>query len=576
MHFDKNQYTLSHLTATDAFGRTFPVISDYKKDRYVGIFYFLCHTGEWPIIRNMTELLETDFDEIFDLNSKKHPNWCQFYFNEPLYGYYASRDPWVMRKHIEQFIMAGIDYLAMDFTNNRIFEEELFQLMDLLLEYRAAGWNAPKVTFYVNLNAEVITRRLYEIVYMNPKYKDIVFYEDSEKPMLISVPHELSQEMKDFFDVRISQFHRDRYPVDELFYYMEATRPPMKTKPDVMNVSIAQMSGGAFGYAFRGLEGKNRDSFGRGWSSASPKNHDALAIERGDNFQEEWDYTIRQDPKHIFVTGWNEWWVAKIPYYKEDGSFMYDVAIFWDTFNTEYSRDAEMTKNPGYKDGKEGYGDNYYLQMASNIRKYKGLPADQESLAPISIDIHGDLSQWAAVQACYVAFSTKKTARDCGGNAQNVHYIQAAPENFVKEVKVAHDQENIYFLIETEQAITEPKPNQTNWMNLFIGVEGIHQPIWETFHYVLNRHPGENGGTSLEHFTQNGTYQLETCGAVAYCVAGKTMQIVIPKRSLGISGDHFSLNFKVADSIEKEDDILDYYVSGESFPMGRMAFVYKI
>ncbi len=31
----------------------------------------------------------------------------------------------------------------------------------------------------------------------------------------------------------------------------------------------------------------------------------------------------------------------------------------------------------------------------------------------------------------------------------------------------------------------------------------------------------------------------------------------------------------MADSIEKESDIMDYYVSGESFPMGRMAFMYE-
>ena len=153
-----SQYTFSHLSVVDVFGRSFSRISGYKKDRYVGIFYFLCHQSEASHIRNMTELLDSDFDEIFDLNSTKHPNWSQFYFNEPLYGYYSSKDPWVMRKHIELFIMAGIDYLVMDFTNDRIFEEELFQLMDLLLEYRQAGWQTPQVTFYVNLNAEVITR----------------------------------------------------------------------------------------------------------------------------------------------------------------------------------------------------------------------------------------------------------------------------------------------------------------------------------------------------------------------------------------------------------------------------------
>ena len=44
---------------------------------------------------------------------------------------------------------------------------------------------------------------------------------------------------------------------------------------------------------------------------------------------------------------------------------------------------------------------------------------------------------------------------------------------------------------------------------------------------------------------------------------------------MGIKKDDFTLYFKVADSIEKEDDIMDYYVSGDSVPMGRLVFTYS-
>ena len=419
-------------------------------------------------------------------------------------------------------------------------------------------------------------------VYKNDKYKDIVFYGNSTKPMIISVPHELSDELNAYFDVRISQFHEGRYPAEDLFYYMEDTRPPLKTNQNVMNVSIAQMSGGAFGYAFKAIGGGTRDSFGRGWSSVNAQNHDVQAIMRGDNFQEEWEYAIETDPENIFITGWNEWIVSKMPYTNADGSYKYDVAIFWDTFNTEYSRDAEMTKTPAYvvgEDGEyveEGYGDNYYLLMASNIRKYKGISAeDFTPPAKISIDINGDLTQWDAVQESYVAISTAKTARNAKSTVEGLVYTQDAPNNFVKEVKVTHDDDHVYFLIETDQEITAHQTGATNWMNLFIGVEGSKQPAWETFNYVLNRTPGENGKTSLEHFTQDGTYELAATGEVPFRVDGRFMQIAIPKSDLGISGDAFRLTFKVADSVEKEGEILDYYVSGESFPMGRTAYVYE-
>ena len=35
------------------------------------------------------------------------------------------------------------------------------------------------------------------------------------------------------------------------------------------------------------------------------------------------------------------------------------------------------------------------------------------------------------------------------------------------------------------------------------------------------------------------------------------------------------MHFKVADSVEKEDDILDYYVSGDSVPQVIVLFVLK-
>ena len=36
------------------------------------------------------------------------------------------------------------------------------------------------------------------------------------------------------------------------------------------------------------------------------------------------------------------------------------------------------------------------------------------------------------------------------------------------------------------------------------------------------------------------------------------------------------LYFKAADSIEHQDDIMDYYVSGCSVPMGRLSYLYEI
>lgn len=53
------------------------------------------------------------------------------------------------------------------------------------------------------------------------------------------------------------------------------------------------------------------------------------------------------------------------------------------------------------------------------------------------------------------------------------------------------------------------------------------------------------------------------------------MYAVIPLESLGITSNNFSVYFKLADSVEHPSDIMDYYVSGQSFPMGRISLSYN-
>ena len=239
-----------------------------------------------------------------------------------------------------------------------------------------------------------------------------------------------------------------------------------------------------------------------------------------------------------------------------------------------------MTKSRGYVvDEKgnfleEGYSDNFYMQMVENIRRYKGLPITESNyVEPLSktIDIFGDVSQWNDVNRVYLSHATEKVERDFRGYVARMKYTQAKPENVVKEIRVTHDNDNLYFYIKTENDITDYEGGKTNWMNLFIGIDGRKGNSWEHYHYVVNRHPQEKS-TSLEKFT-NG-YEGEVVSEVKYSVKGNVMQLEIPRKNLGLDDD-FSIYFKVADSIEKEDDIMDYYVSGESVPLGRLFQLFR-
>lgn len=583
--FNANEFTLNSLSATDAVDRTLPRISGYAEDKYVGLFYFLWHgqhTADKP--RNITELLKTNYQDLFDASPDNtvvpYNSWL--HYQEPLYGYYNSMDEWVMRKHIEMFIAADVDFLVIDFTNGVSYNAPLRLLMDLLLEYKAAGWNVPQLTFYINVDAQRLTNLVYKMVYTNDQYKELAFYGNGSKPIIVSVPHLISDTLNDFFDVRASQWYRSQYP-ESTFPYWEFTRK-WNIYTDMVNISVAQ-TGTAFSYVFESWNGQVHTAWGRGYSSDNPKNGDVDAILQGANFQEGWDAAIQSDPDIIFITGWNEWVVQKRNLHEHMPELCpYDFPDYTDNFNVEFSRDLEMTKAPTYvigEDGtylEEGYGDNYYLQLVYNIRRYKGI-STSESNSPettsISIDLDGSLSQWNDVQEKYVTLSAAKVSRDCDGFYQNTHYTQDAPDNYIKEVQVTYDDENVYFRIETQEDITDYEEGTTNWMNLFIGINGLDEAQWESFHYVINRNPVSETVTSLERFVENDEYYTETVGEIQYRVNGCHMQIEIPRSLLGIGNGEFSLNFKVADGIEEEENILDYYVSGESFPLGRMTYLYE-
>ena len=52
------------------------------------------------------------------------------------------------------------------------------------------------------------------------------------------------------------------------------------------------------------------------------------------------------------------------------------------------------------------------------------------------------------------------------------------------------------------------------------------------------------------------------------------MQIAVPMTALGITDGEPTFSFKVSDNVTKYDDIMDYYVSGDSAPIGRLSYRY--
>jgi hypothetical protein len=106
-------------------------------------------------------------------------------------------------------------------------------------------------------------------------------------------------------------------------------------------------------------------------------------------------------------------------------------------------------------------------------------------------------------------------------------------------------------------------------MRLFIDVNDS-KDNWETFEYVINRINPSDKKAYLERST--GGYNWELVGEVDYAAKGNRLQIAVPKKLLGIKGDKFEFNFKWADNTQEEGDVMDFYISGDTAPLGRFKY----
>lgn len=564
------------ISAEDALGRTTTPADAMKKDRYVGLFYFIWFENSQKEALDVTRLLRTNPEELWDPRDATGiaPPGAMYYFNKPLYGYYSSNDRWVIKKHVELFTMAGLDFIAIDLSNDVIYPTQLTTLMTVLQEYYDAGWDVPKVLCYTNLNTGHTVQMLYDFMYKEGKYKDLWFYGPYDKPLIIARRGEMeSKELVDFFHMRPAQWPGFEYGFNANGWPFCDLNRPQKTHKNLIGVSVAQHNSYIFSYGVRTdpLYPMPRENHGRGFSTARPVNGNVRAIEAGANIQEQWDYAIEQDPEIVFVTGWNEWATNKRLPNADDQT----VAWFVDSFNTEYSRDIEMTATPSYvydeESGtciQEGYGDNYYCQMVDNIRRYKGISTGEDKVEKsVRIDMSAySEEQWRDTY-CFVNMSTDNVPRS------DRYYRMAAPKNFIREFRVTNDNEMVYIMIRTDEDAIIGNGDDS-LLNVMIGVEHLEETGFEGFQFLINRYPAADGKTSIEYSSEG--YHFEKAGDASITVDGKYVMLAVPREVLKVNGKKdFTLHVKCADSVQSPDNMSDYYVSGEVLPLGRYYCVYR-
>jgi len=556
-------------SATDSLGRALPSyneVGDVKQDKFVGLFFWTWHvspfTDKKPQNNNDIILQNPGEKNNFDFVGwgKNTTN----YWNEPIYGYYNSTDKYVLRKQAELLAYAGVDVIFFDATNGSFTWKPAYTaLMEVFTEARAQGVKTPQIAFMLNFGAipesVVSLKSIYEDIYKAEKNKDLWFYWDG-KPLIMAYPDNLKytdpleQEIKDFFTFRPGQpLLKDEPLRDDQWGWLGIY--PQK-KFGVNNGILEETSVGVSQNWSKeaGLTAMNGENvFGRSYSDKNGFDKRPQSSLYGINFQEQWDYAISLNPEFIFITGWNEWTASRFEKWQDVPN------AFPDEFNDEFSRDIEPSKGE--------LNDNYYYQMVSNIRTFKGVRPLPAVSAPKTINILDNTDQWADVIPEFKHYEGSIPARNSFGHT--IKYTNNTGRNDVVSSKVTYDNDNIYFMVETAVDLT-PKTDPA-WMRLLIDTPVTTDKNWEGFEFVVNRNnPGDRASLEI----CDGGWNWIEVGQVDYTVSGRRLQISIPRKMLGLTDKLIDFNFKWSDNMQEDGNLRDFYVNGEAAPGGRFTFHY--
>ena len=575
--------------ATDALGRELPLTAEVgppKKDRFVGIFY-LPWTGDefsygpYDISKILVDQPDMRTTPTFRHTGPKE--WHYAYWGEPLFGYYKLTDPWVIRRHMHMLADAGVDALVLDATNAEIYENVLAQFLPVLLQIRAEGERVPQLFFMLNTDMGNAAKQLLEKFYRPGRYDELWFRWEG-KPLMLCNPDAASPEVREYFTLRTA-FWPGTPPYKNtpnawhwLGVHPQAygfTQDPKAAEQ--INVSPAQNMHWETGALELMWTGKAR---GRGFSKGK-QDPSLNAIERGLNFQEQWDYALKVDPKFIMITAWNEWVAGlthsmKTPWVQCDG------------FNEEFSRDIEPMKG--------GFGDNFYYQAIANIRRYKGVPeVPHAGGKKQTIELDGAFDQWREVTPEYRGHFGNTIPRDHDGfgrapktratvahpdfegngttwkGQEGSRYVNRTGRNSLHSMKVCRDHEYFYFYVQTEKPITPP--SDLNWMMLLIRTGNQANHMWNGYDFIVNRIPPGKFGAVLEK--NNGGWNWLRAADVRFRVEGNQMHLAVPREVLGLAQDPVTFDFKWIDNVQLPDDLTILYVDGDTAPLGRFRFQYR-
>jgi len=333
-------------------------------------------------------------------------------------------------------------------------------------------------------------------------------------------------------------------------------------------VSIAQnasINSGGQCTSFNGPKTFGRNYIGNADLSKGYWDNSDEAWLKGANFTQQWERAFELDPKLVWVTGWNEWIFGRFENWVGCFGGSQVATSFPDNFDKYRSRDIEPAKSWGSK------GDVYYIQLADNIRKFKGMQKQNAVSAPKTIDIN-NIASWSDIEPHYRSYKGNTMHRNHAGHGSKLTYTNTTGRNDIVASKVSRDTDFVYFYVETDNNLTDK--SDPKWMRLFIDIDRDKSTGWEGYDFILNRN--SPGDSVIVEKNING-WLWEKSGSAEYKINTKSLVLKVPFSCLGLTaGSRLNFEFKWSDNMQEDGNIMDFYVNGDVAPGGRFNYIYNV
>ncbi len=525
----------------------------------VGMFYYIWHGQHGDEIKDITRLLE---------KNAENPQWGyagQFHWGgKPVLGYYKGCDRFIIARHMQMLMDAGVDFYFFDVTNAFTYDNNVKAVMAEVDRRTRLGLKVPKLAFMTHSSTAQTVQHLYDTFYKNKTYDKYWFMWDGKPLILVEQDDykKLSKEVQDHFTYR----HSWAWDTGENKWSWLANYPQAvgyaydknhKRINEQISVSVAQHPSGKIGKSFHSGKQPAYDKYGL-----------CKGTPYGYYFDEQWKRALAARPKVVMITQWNEWMAQRFlinstneySLIRPGATAKIGETYFVDVYNQEFSRDIEPSSEPLIRD-------NYYLQLVSYSRKYKGARPIPIPTVSKSIRVNGDFSQWDDVTPefrdepgdCYYTSTT----------AQSRASLCRATNDLVS-AKVTKDADSLYFYVSTAKSICNlAATTEVRWMSLLLNADCNYSNGWNGYDFMVS-----NDRQTMKLYRYDNAW-IEMKGVNMY-KQGNKMMLSLAKSDLGLTEKETDFDFKWIDNIPKAStEILDFIKDGDVAPNGRFNYRFR-